>query len=103
MYYTDLYLFSSASEKDVLGLDVGCGGAILFPALGAKLCQWKMLGSETESSDVALAQKNVDKNQLNGTLQIIFNEDKASPLISAVQKVSGLITITFYVLGPSTG
>jgi len=84
----------SVSQNDVLGLDVGCGGAILFPALAAKLCQWKMLGSETESSDVELARKNVDKNQLNESLQIIFNEDKASPLISAVQKATGKIDFT---------
>ena len=87
------------SQNDVLGLDVGCGGAILFPALAAKLCQWKMLGSETESSDVELARENVDKNQLNESLQIIFNEDKASPLISAVQKATGLTTKSFLNFG----
>jgi len=62
--------------RDVQGLDIGCGAAVLFPALAAAHLGWKMLGVESNQSDQELAAKNVLKNDaLAQKVKVFLNND----------------------------
>ena len=61
-------------------MDVGCGGALLFPALAVKVCGWNMVGVETDPSDVQVALANAQKNSLTDRITVIENPDKSSVL-----------------------
>ncbi len=57
-------------------MDIGTGGGIYFCAMAAKRFGWKMIGSETNSSDFKIAERNVLKNSLTESVKVIHNKDK---------------------------
>ena len=66
-------------------MDVGCGGAVLFPALAVKVCDWRMVGVESDASDVDVARANVQRNQLKDKITIVENPDKSSILAAGLE------------------
>lgn len=59
------------------GLDIGTGGGIYFCAMAAKRFGWKMVGSETNSIDFKIAERNVLKNNLTMSVKVFHNKDKS--------------------------
>lgn len=57
------------------GLDIGTGGGIYFCAIAAKHFKWKMVGTEANQSDFAVAQTNVIKNNLESTVKVFYNKN----------------------------
>ena len=67
-------------------MDVGCGGAVLFPALAVRVCDWTMIGVESEASDVQVANENVKRNaSLCDRVTIVDNPDKSFVLKPGLQ------------------
>ena len=66
---------SLISEGNVTGIDVGCGGAILFPALASRHLGWTMIGTESHENDVKVAQANIGKNDLKNKVEVVVNND----------------------------
>ncbi|SCA56880.1 Predicted O-methyltransferase [Candidatus Terasakiella magnetica] len=61
-------------------LDVGCGvGAASF-CLGARVDGLELSGIEIQDDLVAIAQKNIEKNQLNSTVRIIQGDLSKRPM-----------------------
>ena len=64
--------------KTIIGLDIGTGGAVLFPILAVKHFGWSMIATENNKEDCEFAMNNVRSNGLENKISIIFNPNKDS-------------------------
>ena len=73
----DNYKKSIRTEPNkILGLDIGTGGAILFPILAAKHFGWTMLSTENNKGDYEVALKNLHSNNLENQISVTYNPNK---------------------------
>lgn len=64
LWVQDLLMANALSDSDVVGMDVGVGGACVFPLLAARHLKWKMLGTEKDRENLECARRNVERNKL---------------------------------------
>ena len=67
-----------AEPRKILGLDIGTGGAALFPILSAKHFGWSMFATEINEEDCEMARQNLRSNGLENQIKILHNPDKDS-------------------------
>ena len=92
---------SKSEETNIVGLDIGTGGAILFPALAVKHFRWSMIGTESNKEDYEIAVKNVRTNGLEDKISIIFNPNKDQIFDSVLQfNHNSLKNIAFSMSNP---
>ncbi|KAK7069248.1 Methyltransferase-like protein 16 [Halocaridina rubra] len=59
-------LFTDKCKKNIIvGVDIGCGSACVYPLLAAKKFGWCMVGTESDEINYNSAQNNVKHNSLN--------------------------------------
>jgi len=74
-YLNDLI---TSETLPVKGLDIGVGANAIYPILGAKLYQWRMVGADINKQSVEIAQNNINLNSsLEGLVEIRFQENPA--------------------------
>lgn len=62
LIHTAADLFSNRENLRVL--DIGTGANLIFPIIGLKEYNWKMVGSDIDQRALSAAQKIIDENQL---------------------------------------
>ena len=77
MYFHCDLLIRTLFWSLISGVDIGTGGGIYFCAMAAKRFGWKMVGSETNSTDFKIAERNVQKNNLTDLVKVVHNKDKS--------------------------
>ena len=71
-------LEEDAVKTSVTGLDIGVGANCIYPILGAKIYNWKMVGAEIDADAVAAAKSNVNATPgLREFIEIRQQEDNA--------------------------
>ncbi|WP_417198589.1 23S rRNA (adenine(1618)-N(6))-methyltransferase RlmF [Bizionia sp.] len=74
-YLNDLI---TSETLPVKGLDIGVGANAIYPILGAKLYQWRLVGADINKQSVEIAQNNINLNSsLEGLVEIRFQENPA--------------------------
>lgn len=68
LIHTAADLFSNRENLRVL--DIGTGANLIFPIIGFKEYNWKMVGSDIDQRALSSAQKIVDENQLPVELRL---------------------------------
>uniref|UniRef100_A0A914YV84 U6 small nuclear RNA (adenine-(43)-N(6))-methyltransferase n=1 Tax=Panagrolaimus superbus TaxID=310955 RepID=A0A914YV84_9BILA len=68
-------LNASNLYDNVLGIDIGTGPSCVYPLLGAKHCKWNFCATEVNEESVAVALKNVEKNQMNDKITIFQGDE----------------------------
>lgn len=77
-YLADL-LEADTIKNSVTGLDIGVGANCIYPILGAKLYNWKMVGADIDPNAVAAAKSNVNATPgLKEFIEIRQQQDHAS-------------------------
>jgi len=56
---------------DIKGIDIGTGASCVYPLMAAKKNQWSMLATEADKYSIDYAQKNIEKNGLEGLVGVI--------------------------------
>ncbi|KAJ2488284.1 hypothetical protein IWW37_004933 [Coemansia sp. RSA 2050] len=63
------------------GLDIGTGASCIYPLLGARyLPQCDFVGTDINAESVAIAQRNVDRNELQTRIKVFLNTDRLTTL-----------------------
>lgn len=66
-----LKLAQSFVPGQVMGIDVGCGANLIYCLLGAKLCEWYMLGLDISREARQGAERNLAANpELSPLIQL---------------------------------
>lgn len=64
------------NPKGLRVLDIGTGANLIYPIIGAKEYEWKMVGSDIDPKAIESAQKIIDKNSLS--IELRLQKDKNS-------------------------
>jgi len=93
--------FSGAVKepKKIVGLDIGTGGALLFPILAVKHFGWSMLSTENNKDDCDMASKNIRCNGLDGQIKIFHNPDKDT-IFNCFGQENPIDNISFTMVNP---
>lgn len=93
--------FSGAVKepKKIIGLDIGTGGALLFPILAVKHFGWSMLSTENNKGDCDMASKNIRCNGLEGQIKVFHNPDKDT-IFNGFGQESPIDNISFTMVNP---
>jgi len=76
-YIADL-LEEDGINTTIKGLDIGVGANCIYPILGAKIYNWKMVGAEIDANAVAAAKANVNATPgLKEFIEIRHQEENA--------------------------
>ena len=94
--------FSNAVKEPykIIGLDIGTGGAVLFPILAAKHFGWSMLSTENNKDDYDLASRNIKSNGLDGQIKVLHNPDKDTIFNVCWQNSPVVNNIAFTMVNP---
>ena len=71
IHYLSDFLSSEKNKKGLKGLDIGVGANCIYPILAVQIYGWYMVGADSNTNAVAIAQKNVDSTpNLNTHIEI---------------------------------
>ncbi len=72
-------LGSKKLDLPIKGLDIGVGANCIYPILGSQIYNWKMIGSDINTTAVYSAKENVSKNDfLKNKIEIRHQLDKTN-------------------------
>ena len=78
--------FNSTEDSQLIGLDIGSGANGIYCILGAQHFNWKMVGSETDSKALEIANSNIKNTKgLNDRIEIRHQKDKGSLFKNTIQ------------------
>lgn len=79
-------LTDAEKQKGIKGLDIGVGANCIYPILGSRIYQWKMVGADTDTTAVASAKANVKASEvLKDTIEIRYQPVKANIFEGVIQ------------------
>ena len=77
---------NSTEDSQLIGLDIGSGANGIYCILGAQHFNWKMVGSETDSKALEIANSNIKNTKgLNDRIEIRHQKDKGSLFKNTIQ------------------
>jgi 23S rRNA (adenine1618-N6)-methyltransferase len=62
-------------ESDVKVLDIGVGASCIYPLLGNSIYNWSFVGSDIDEKSLQIAQKIIDKNNLENVIELRLQRD----------------------------
>lgn len=62
-------------ESDVKVLDIGVGASCIYPLLGNSIYNWSFVGSDIDEKSLQIAQKIIDKNNLENVIELRHQRD----------------------------
>lgn len=62
-------------ESDVKVLDTGVGASCIYPLLGNSIYNWSFVGSDIDEKSLQIAQKIIDKNNLENVIELRHQRD----------------------------
>lgn len=62
-------------ESDVKVLDIGVGASCIYPILGNSIYNWSFVGSDIDEKSLQIAQKIIDKNNLENVIELRHQRD----------------------------
>ncbi len=68
-------LKSSGIDNNIIVLDIGTGATCIYPLLGHQVYGWNFIATDIDTGSIQQAQKNIDKNELHGNIQLRAQED----------------------------
>lgn len=78
-FLNDLIESENPENSQIRGLDIGVGANCIYPILGAKIYNWKMVGSDINKASVEAAKANVKLNpNLSKVIEIRLQEDASN-------------------------
>jgi len=86
-------LHSSKLKKEITVLDIGTGATCIFPLLGQAEYQWRFIASEIDDEALKNAKLIVEKNKLNYTIELRF-QDNPQHILKGVLRGSEKISAT---------
>ncbi|WP_298899590.1 23S rRNA (adenine(1618)-N(6))-methyltransferase RlmF [uncultured Psychroserpens sp.] len=86
-------LLDSGLEKNITVLDIGTGATCIYPLLGHTEYGWHFIATEIDKPALKNAQRIIDKNKLNNSITLRFQEHKQS-ILEGVIDTSEKITTT---------
>ena len=95
----DYFSRAVKEPKKIVGLDIGTGGALLFPILAVKHFGWSMLSTENNKDDCDMASKNIRCNGLDGQIKIFHNPDKDT-IFNCFGQENPIDNISFTMVNP---
>ncbi|XP_071944502.1 RNA N(6)-adenosine-methyltransferase mettl16-like [Antedon mediterranea] len=57
-------------DRQITGIDIGCGSSCIYPLLGFKLNNWKFIASEVDSLSLQYAKENVQENNAENFITV---------------------------------
>lgn len=80
-------LTEQGNDKNVQGLDIGVGANCIYPILGAKIYDWKMVGTDIDADAIASAEANVSATKgLASKIEIRQQKNNANLFEGIIQK-----------------
>ena len=70
------YLADLKKGENIKVLDIGTGATCIYPLLGASEYNWNFVGTDVDSNSLVSAQKIIDKNDLNDSIELRYQKDK---------------------------
>ncbi len=77
IYQLETLLKSSSITKNISILDIGTGASCIYPILGNSVYNWQFVGTEIDENSIKSAQKIIDKNNLEASISLRHQPDKA--------------------------
>ncbi|MFD1096646.1 23S rRNA (adenine(1618)-N(6))-methyltransferase RlmF [Salegentibacter chungangensis] len=66
-------------EKNIKGIDIGVGANAIYPILGNRIYNWKMVGTDINETSVKAAKRNINANPgLSAAIEVRHQEDRGS-------------------------
>lgn len=87
------YLADIKKGKEIKVLDIGTGATCIYPLLGASEYQWKFIATDVDHESLVSAQKIIDKNDLNDSIELRFQKEKQH-ILKNVLKEEDVFTFT---------
>ena len=75
MHHLADLLRRSHLETDVKVLDIGVGASCIYPLLGNSIYNWSFVGSDIDEKSLQIAQKIIDKNNLENVIELRHQRD----------------------------
>ena len=67
-------------QKQVLGLDIGCGASAIYSLLGCRLFGWRFVCSELDPVSLASAKANADLNGMGDSIRFVQAPDSSAAI-----------------------
>ncbi len=87
------YLADLKNDKEIKVLDIGTGATCIYPLLGKAECDWTFIGTDVDSDSLVSAQKIIDKNDLNDSIELRYQADKQQ-ILKGILKEGDSFTFT---------
>ncbi|OSY87706.1 23S rRNA methyltransferase [Tenacibaculum holothuriorum] len=81
------------SRKNVKVLDIGTGATCIYPLLGTTAYNWSFVASDVSTESLKNAQRIIDKNNLNDSIELRFQKDE-SHILKGVLKEEDSFSLT---------
>uniref|UniRef100_T1ITX6 U6 small nuclear RNA (adenine-(43)-N(6))-methyltransferase n=1 Tax=Strigamia maritima TaxID=126957 RepID=T1ITX6_STRMM len=72
-----LNLLMTKDNKQVKGIDIGCGASCIYPLLGSKMNGWKFVATENDDKSIKFCKENIRNNSLCSLITVIPVEGNA--------------------------
>jgi len=89
-FLQDLLVTSKLEENSII-LDIGTGATCIYPLLGNAVYDWQFIASDVDTTSLKNAQKIIDKNDLENTIDLRLQND-ASKILQGVLNTSERIS-----------
>ena len=70
------HLSDLKNEKGLKVLDIGTGATCIYPLLGTAEYKWTFVATDVDSDSLMSAQKIIDKNNLNDSVELRYQKNK---------------------------
>lgn len=78
LWIEDIIKLNNYPNESIIGIDIGTGPGLYFAAIAARHFKWKMLCTESNNNDIAMAKENLSINDLED--MIVLKETKKEKL-----------------------
>lgn len=79
------HLADLKNGKQIKVLDIGTGATCIYPLLGAAEYNWTFVATDIDGESLVSAQKIIDKNDLNDSVELRYQKDKGCMLKNVVR------------------